>query len=273
MNKVRFTISLLLAFVFAVAGSSLVYKWLQNRKFQEKVATKLEDKVRVAVAAKDLPWGTKLTKEMLGEKIFSKDNLPAGHFTTAASVQNRVLILPVKRNEIITGDKLAPVSVTTGGVAAVISEGKRAIAVKGNKVLGLAGFIQPGDRVDVLVTVKNPDGQKKSSEVTKTVLQDILVLATGTEIEKPAKGEKPSQVDVYTLEVTPEEGEELGLAATQGTLHFALRNVLDKQVVLTRGANLPRVLAAYRDEKPYEILCIRGAKASTQSFTAVAVEH
>jgi len=118
--------------------------------------------------------------------------------------------------------------------------------VKGDKVIGLSGFILPGNFVDVLVTVTDP---ATKSRITKTVLERIPVLATGTEIEEDDKGDT-APVDVYTLEVTPEQAEKLALAATEGRIQFALRNVTDTEAVLTRGATIPETLGALRAPEP-----------------------
>jgi pilus assembly protein CpaB len=131
-------------------------------------------------------------------------------------------------------------------VAAIIAPGKRAIAVKGDKVIGISGFIRPGDHVDVLVTLRDP---RTKSEVTKVVLQNIVVLATGTEMKENGKG-GPAPVDVYTLELSPEEGEKLSLAASQGKLQFALRNATDTDTVLTKGATIPEALRSFRGVDP-----------------------
>jgi pilus assembly protein CpaB len=121
-----------------------------------------------------------------------------------------------------------------------LKPGKRAIAVKGDKVIGISGFIQPGNRVDVFVVLTEP---KTKTEVSKLVLENIPVLATGTEIQNNADG-KPAPVDVYTLEVDPEQGEKLALAAAHGKLQFGLRNVIDTEPVLTEGATIPKTLAS-----------------------------
>ena len=99
------------------------------------------------------------------------------------------------------------------------------MGVKVDKVVGVSGFIHPGNRVDVLVTLSR--NERQNEPTTKIVLENILVLATGTELEKSGKQEKPAQVDVITLEVTPEEGEKLALAASEGKLQLALRNYTD----------------------------------------------
>jgi pilus assembly protein CpaB len=184
---------------------------------------------------------------MLTTKPFLKQSLPAGYFSGADDIKDRVVVAPLKANDPVTEYKLAPVSIKTGGVSAVLEKGKRAVSVKGDKVIGIAGFINPGNRVDVLVTIEDP--QKKEDWRTKTILENIMVMATGTQIEKNEKGE-PSPVDVYTLAVTNEEGEMLSLAANQGKLQLALRSVTDTDTVLTPGVNIPKMLASFSPGNP-----------------------
>ena len=248
MGKRRAIIVLALALAVASLTSFFIYRWLQQKTMPQKVLVPVQESVPVAAAVTDLPWGTKLSREMIKMVPFFEKSLPEGYFSTITSLEGRVAIIPLKQNEAIIESKLAPTSVTAGGVAAVVKPGKRALAVKGDKVIGLSGFIRPGNRVDVLVTLTDPR-YKRKRQVTKIVLEDILVLATGTQMEKSGekgKGGKTSPVDVYTLEVTPEEGEKLALAATQGRLGFALRNATDTETVLTKGATIPRTLASFR---------------------------
>ena len=122
----------------------------------------------------------------------------------------------------------------------------RALAVAGDKVIGLAGLIQPGNFVDILVTVQDPLNDKL--HLTKIVLENIRVLATGTMIDNKGDNTKPAPVDVFTVEVTPQEGQELSLASSQGKLHFALRNVTDKNPALTLASTVPELLEAYRPQ-------------------------
>jgi pilus assembly protein CpaB len=152
----------------------------------------------------------------------------------------------MKINAPITEHHLAPLDIRTGGVSAVLKEGKRAVSVKGDKVIGLAGLIYPGNRVDVLVTIQDP---QKKEDRTKLILENIPVLATGTQIQKNEKGE-PSPVDVYTLEVTPEEAERLSLAGAEGKIQLALRSVLDSETVLTKGVNVPQMLSYLSPSNP-----------------------
>ena len=124
-----------------------------------------------------------------------------------------------------------------------------------DKVIGVSGFIHPGNRVDVIVTLSQSG--KMITPITKTVLENTLVLATGSETDKSGNREKPSQVDVITLEVTPEEGEKLALAASEGKLQLALRNAADTGNVVTKGTTFPVLIGSYstagqvsNDEQP-----------------------
>jgi pilus assembly protein CpaB len=243
MGKWKAMIPIVLAFVVAATASMFTYKWLKKETAPKAVVRVESEAVPVAVAAVDLPWGAKLEPAMMKTVPYLKDSLPSGYSVNPESLKGRVLINPLRQNEPIVEYKLAQASVTTGGVSAVVEPGKRALAVKGNKVIGISGFIRPGNRVDVLVTLTDPATKR---DRTKTVLEDILVLATGTEVEENGEGGKPHSVDVYTLQVTPKEGEKLALASTQGKLQFALRNVTDRETVLTWGATIPGTLASFR---------------------------
>ena len=120
------------------------------------------------------------------------------------------------------------------------------MAVKVDPVIGVSGFIHAGNRVDVLVTIV-PDKNASSNPVTKIVLENILVLAAGPDVEK--KGKEPTNVNVITLEVAPEEAEKLALAATEGKLQLALRNFNDTDDVRTKGTTVPILLASYNAGK------------------------
>jgi pilus assembly protein CpaB len=133
-------------------------------------------------------------------------------------------------------------------MSAVLKPGRRAVSIAGNKLLGVSGLINPGDRVDILLTSADP---KTKTNVNKTVFENVLVLATGTQLSRNAEG-KPSPVDSYTLDVTPEQAEKLVLSSSEGKIHFALRSILDRETVLTTGATHPEVLAAYRPVDPSE---------------------
>lgn len=240
MEKFKPIILLGLAVIVALITSILIYSWLKQKGPSSKeLAT-----AQIVVAASELSAGTTLTEEMLKSKDiiktapFIKTSLPPGYFSDPLSLKGRVVITSLKFNEPILESKLAGVG-AFGDVAAMLSPTKRAMAIRVDKVIGVAGFIHPRNRVDVLVTVT--EGEKT---ITKIVLQNMLVLATGTEIEKKEDGKKPTLVDVITLEMTPEETEALALAATQGKVQLALRGFADSATVLTRGKTVPSLLAS-----------------------------
>jgi pilus assembly protein CpaB len=222
-----------------LSGSLLFYNNLQKRALDRAGSRQT---VLVAVAATDLSWGTVLKKDLVRTVPFLKSSAVQDFILNPASVENRVLIGNIKAGEPITESRLAPSGVEKGGVAAFIRDDRRAMAVKVDKVIGVSGFVHPGSRVDVLVSVSRYGGG--SEPLTKTVLEDIPVLATGTEIEnKNDKQEKAENVDVITLEVSPEQAEILALASTEGKIQLALRNYTDTKSVQTRGMGMSALLA------------------------------
>ena len=241
MRNWKAILPIALSLVIAAAGTYYIYQWTQRQTATQEVVMAEVEATPVAVATVDLPWGTKITGEMAKTSPFLKESVPVGHFSSVDSLKGRVLIDSLKKGDPIVEHRLAPIDVKTGGVSAVLKPGKRAVAVKGDKVIGISGFINPGNRVDVLVTMRDP---KTKEDRTKMILQDIPVLATGTQIQQNEKGE-PAPVDVYTLEVTPEESEKLALAAAQGRIQLALRPVIDSEEVYTEGMNIPQLLASY----------------------------
>ena len=246
MGRWKAFIPIVLALMVATGGSIFLYKWLRAKTAPAEAVRVEAQVVPVVVAAVDLNWGTKLTKEMLKTVPFLKESLPVGYKSDPASLEGRVVMSPLKAQEAVLESRLAPTDVTMGGVSAVIKPGMRAVAVKGDKVIGISGFIQPMNRVDVLVTMRDPATR---NEITKMVLSNVLVLATGTEIEEKRDG-KPQPVDVYTLEVDPEQSERLALAAAEGKLQFALRNSTDTETVLTQGATIEKTLRSLRGLDP-----------------------
>ena len=239
MGKYKPLILLGVAIIVALIASLLISSYLQKQTRVKQVTLETQP---IAVAKIDLSWGTVLNSEMITTKPYLKSTLPGGYFPDPSSLSGRVLISSIKANEPIFESKLAPTTVKTGGVAAVISPKKRAIAIKVDKVIGVSGFVHPGNRVDVLVTLHQ---EKAQTSITKTVLENILVLAAGPEIQTKGKEEKASPVDVITLEVTPEEAEKLALAATEGKILLALRNFNDTEDVITKGMTIPTLLASY----------------------------
>jgi len=240
MGRLRSFAPVLISLIIALVGSFFLYQWMRNNKKPSKKSAPAQEsnEMAIVVAKEDIAWGTKIAPQFLTTALFLRKSLPLGCFASPGEVENRVVISSLKKGDPIVEHRLAPVDIKRGGVSVVLNSGKRAIAVKGDQVIGISGFIKPGNRVDVLVTIKEP---VKKIDITKTVLEDIPVLASGIEIEDNGKGE-PSPVSVYTLEVTPEQGERLILAATKGHLQFALRNISDPKSVPTKGVTVPELL-------------------------------
>jgi pilus assembly protein CpaB len=248
MGKYKSVMLLGVAVIIALMTSLLIYGYMQRKGRAQEVAVEVQP---IVVAAVDLSWGTLITEEMLKKTNFLKGSLTTGYFSDPALLVGRVLIYPVKVNEPIFESRLAPVETKTGGVAAVISPKKRAIAVKVDKVIGVSGFIHPGNRVDVLMTLATG---RTFNPVTKTILENILVLAVGSETkERKGLEEKSSLTDVITLEVTPEEAEKLALATTEGRLQLALRNFADTESVVTHGTTVSTLVGSQSPNPPKEV--------------------
>ena len=275
MGKLRPFLVFGAAVVIALIATVLIYGSIQKSAKGGKQAG--VETQPIAVAAVDLQWGTVIIKEMVKMEPFLKSTLPAGCVADVSSLVGRVVISPIRAKEPLLESRLAPQNLKTGGVAAVISPKKRAVAVKVDKVIGVAGFIYPGNRVDVLVTLSKMKNNEEP--VTKIVLENVLVLAAGPDVQiGKGKEEKAAPVDVITLEVTPEESEKLALASTEGKLQLALRGFTDTEEVLTKGTSIPILLASYSGSGPADkplgkkkaVLVAR--KAAPSANTAYIVE-
>jgi pilus assembly protein CpaB len=249
MKRYRALIFLGMALVLALVTSLLVFSWLQNEKNRLMAAPlPMMKNVQVLVANADLAWGTKLMPEMMQLQEILPGAIPEGTFTSLDAIKDRVLLVDLKRSELLLESKLAPLGTTSGGVAAVTDINKRAMSVKVDDVIGVAGFIKPADRVDVMVTIE-PEAGKQGHTIAKMILENVKVLAAGTQMERKGKDEEPKPVQVITLEVEVEEAEKLALGSTQGKLRLALRNPLNKEHVLTKGANVESLLSSYRPKQ------------------------
>ena len=250
MKRYRPLVFFGIALLLGLVTSILVFSWLQNEKNRLMAAPiPLTKNVQVVVANGDFAWGTKLTPEMVQVQEYPSGVVPEGHFTSVDAIKDRVIMVDVKRNELLLESKLAPVGATSGGVAAVTDINKRAMSVKVDDVIGVAGFIKPADRVDVMVTIEPETGKQGTNTMSKMILENVKVLAAGTQMERKGKDEEPKQVQVITVEVDVEEAEKLALASTQGRLRLALRNPLNQERVLTKGANVGALLSSYRPKQ------------------------
>jgi pilus assembly protein CpaB len=191
---------------------------------------------RILVAGTDISIGQRLTPEMFKLADWPADSVPKGAFADPQKLGGRVLKTNLLAGEPVSEAKLAPVG-TLGGLSALITEGKRAITVRVNDVIGVAGFALPGNYVDIIVsTQKDPGGggEPREQNISKIVLERILVLAVAQEVNRDET--RPKVVNAVTLEVTPEQAEKLDLARSVGTLSLALRNQVDPASSSTAGA-------------------------------------
>ncbi|MBA3965793.1 MAG: Flp pilus assembly protein CpaB [Nitrospirales bacterium] len=280
MGQKRPLIFLGIAVAIALVTTVMVYRWLQGQRMIEVSTPEVVvEGVSVAVASADIPWGTPLADKAVRIMRYPDEGVPAGHFKDLASLKGRVVLTNLKKNEPILESKLAPIDIKTGGVSAVMDPNKRAMAVKVNEIVGLPGFVQPGDRVDVMATFEDPRGKKKDGggnreEVTKVVLENTLVLATDTQMERAAGEEKPTPVKVITLEVSLEEAEKLAMAENGGKLRLALRSPLNPEVKKTKGADFKDLMSSHqlippppRRGKPKEqVEVIQGTERKTMKF-------
>jgi pilus assembly protein CpaB len=237
MARMRIFLVLVLALSAGGAFAIGTYSYIQNAPAPGPgVATK-----PVIVAAVNLELGAELKPEDLRIVAWPQDAAPASAFSSADEVVGRGLIQSVVENEPILPSKLAPKE-AGAGLPPVIPAGMRALSVRVNDVVGVAGYVLPGTRVDVVATV-NPT-QQQPDVTSKVVLTNVLVLAAGTKIERDTEGGKPLAVSVVTLLVDPIEAERLTLASTEGKIQLALRNPLDKTAPVTPGIKPAALMGA-----------------------------
>ncbi|AUT69236.1 Flp pilus assembly protein CpaB [Paraburkholderia hospita] len=237
MKNVRALVMLLVAAVAGLVGVAMASRWLLDR------SSGMTEKI--AVSAVDISLGQRLNPEFIKMVDWPSGSLPPGSFTSADKLDGRVLKTSALRGEPILEGKLSPVG-TMGGLSAVIAEGRRAITVRVNDVIGVAGFALPGNYVDIIVSTQqdkgNDKGPTKDESISKIVLEKILVLAVAQEVGRDET--KPKVVNAVTLEVTPEQAEKLDLARSVGTLSLVLRNQVDTATLPTGGATKFTLLGA-----------------------------
>jgi len=215
-------IGLTLALAIGLLAGRYVFMQLRNARL---AAMRSVPTGRIVVAARRIGLGERLTSADLRAVPWSDVAKPAGAFGRVDDCLDRALITPVVENEPVLEEKLAPKE-AGGGLSVAILEGMRAISVRVDDVVSVAGFVVPGTRVDVLVTGPTPTGDS----VTRTALQNLQVLAVGQKWEPDREG-KPQTYTVVTLQVLPEEAEKLTMASTEGKIHLALRNTIDSKPV------------------------------------------
>ena len=233
------TVALITAVLFAGAASMMAYRYIKNQT-QNTVTG-----VPVATAAVDIPVGTKLQSQMVHFATWPKDYLPRGACSDFRTLQGRVAICQLTPGDIITDQKLMPANGAAGGgiLAYTVPKGHRAVTVAVNEVAGVAGFITPNSRVDVVLTTPRPGMEDREvNDISKIILQNVPVLATG-QVTNQNEG-KPKVVPTVTLDMTPSDAEKLivGVGGKKGSIQLLLRNVIDVASVSTKGETIPEVL-------------------------------
>lgn len=221
------------AILVAVAATFGAYRFLAANKSASRVTTQ-----PVVVASRDIPEGSPVDRLALTTKQYPVSAVPIGAFASVDSVVGRVSRVNIFNGEAIVPGRLAPLG-SGPGLEVKIPPGQRAMAVRINDVAGISGLIQPGSRVDVLVTIKEDNS---NTQIAKLFMSNMQVLSVGTEVQRDAT-EKPINATTVTLGVTPEESERLAIAMNTGAIQLVLRGYGDPDSVRTKGATSADVLS------------------------------
>jgi len=238
MKNLRILSMLLIATIAGLAAVVFASRWLTQQSSSGIT--------KVAVAAADIDLGQRLSPDFVKVVDWPTASLPPGAISDTQALSGRVVRASLTRGEPVLESKLTPQG-TAGGLSAVIADGKRAITVRVNDVVGVAGFALPGSYVDIIVNTlqdskdgKPVAGDRSDQSISKIVLEKILVLAVAQEVNRDDT--KPKVVNAVTLEVTPEQAEKLDLARSVGTLSLVLRSQIDPQPADTNGATKSTLL-------------------------------
>ena len=238
MGKIGVFLVIFLAIAFAAVAGGLTYHYLKIQS--EERGLDLEP---VVVAARDLTFGETLDPGDMKLTMFPSGSVAEGSYAVKDSLVDQVTKVFLKENEPILDSKL---SSKGGGLSLLIEQNMRASSIEVDKVSGVSGFILPGDRVDVILTVDRPGTSR--DPIAKTILQHIEVLAAGEKTEQ--KGNKIITVQAVTLLVDPDGAQSLALASSEGKLHLALRNPMDDSVFAVEPLTKSGILRGTKKEKP-----------------------
>jgi pilus assembly protein CpaB len=260
---------LIVALVLAITAGGGIYLYLKGMPLTQ---AKVADTVPVVVAESDMSFGTTLEEKHLRLVEFPKESVPAGSYSSIDSVLDQTTKVFVVDGEPILASKLSAIG---GGLSVRIPENMRAMSIKINEVTGVSGFVLPGDRVDIVVTVQNAAGTNIA--VTKTILQDLEVLAAGAKTE--TKGNHHITVQTVTVLLDPSGAEKLALGVHQGKVHLSLRNPVDHEVATlaktdTRtvlGMSTPKKKAVRRRSKPRKAIVTKKAPVVVERNTFTVI--
>ena len=278
MRNKRLIIASLAAVAFGLIAAVSVSRYLANSQLYTKNLN------NVVVAKVDIPVGSRIIAEQLTVAQFPRNVTPEGAFQKVdAKLIGRVAVTRISPREPLTESRLAPVG-SAGGLSSVIPDGYRAMTVKVNDVVGVSGFIMPGTLVDIVVVISPAKGSGNGEMISKIVLQNIKVLASGQNIDKPKDDrEVERSVKAVTLQVTPEQAEKLALASSEGKLQLVMRNSVDQGDESTPGANKSSLLAGERaqpvpdpglgpkESKPASSTVVRRARPRTPAVVNTAL--
>lgn len=236
MRDKRFIVVLVCAMGFGLIAALLVSRYLS------KVKSGTGD---IVVAKVNIPLSSKITADQLTVLPLPNNATPEGAFTSPEKLIGRVTLTSIAAREAVTEAKLAAQG-TDAGLPAMIAEGCRAMTVKVDDVVGVAGFVTPGAWVDIVAVVSPTDRGTNQGPTSKIVLQHIKVLASDQNFDNQKKDSGVLNVKAVTLEVTPEQAEKLALASAEGKLQLVMRNTVDKNDVQTPGANKQSLMTGER---------------------------
>jgi len=240
MNK-RLIIAILAALAFGLVAAVSVSRYLAS------AAAYTKDLQDVVIAKVEIPVGSRIIAEQLTTAKFPRSVAPDGTFSAVDDkLIGRVVVTRISPREPVTENRLAPVG-SAGGLSSVIPDGYRAMTVKVDDVVGVSGFILPGTLVDIVVVISPPRNSGQEDMISKIVLQNIKVLASGQNIDKPKNDRDVERAPkAVTLQVTPEQAEKLALASSEGRLQLVMRNSVDQTDEQTPGANKGSLLSGER---------------------------
>lgn len=218
----------------------LVAVFLVHQYITVKLGAAAKPTGPVVVAETDIAPGTVLEARLLRQATWPTDIIPSKSVSTIQQVNGRTVLVPVAKGEPILLTKLAPEG-TRGGLSGLLDPNMLAVTVKTDEVSGVAGFINPGDRVDVLVEMPRGGGETGEDHFSKIILQNLKVLSKGQVWDQTAE-KKPQVVNTVTLEVTPEQAEMLNLATFRGKIRLALRSQLNQNYFATKGVDTSQLL-------------------------------
>jgi pilus assembly protein CpaB len=272
MKKYGALVALGLAVLFGIVAVFLVNRWLTTQSSVEKpVATEQIPTASIVVAAQDLDIGTPLSTKTLTLAQWPKANTPKGAFSDIAKVEGRVAVSKIYAGQPLLAAELADPG-SGAGLVALIPKGKRAMTIRVDEVIGVAGFVLPNTFVDV-IAVGNQDNHGRLE--ARTILKKIKVLAIAQ--ETATEEGKAKVVRTVTMELTPKEAEQLALQTHEGSIHLVLRNPLEEEVAeepppppkkVVRARRVPTLQRRVQTVPlpTFEVEVVRGSEQKGQSF-------